>query len=168
MASLVGTWRLVSYRLVGSRGRVRYPYGEDATGYLLYGGDGYMAVSIMAAHRRPFAGADILRRTTDEAAEATRTYLSYSGRYEVQPDRVIHRVEVSLFPNWTASTQERFYRVNGDRLELSTAPLGPDVVVPRACLVWERMTPRNQETRHAALDASVGAPATGAVDAPPA
>jgi hypothetical protein len=136
--SLVGTWKLKSYQLVGSRGRIRYPYGTDAIGYILYGADGYMAVSIMSANRQPFAGTDILRRTTEEAAEATRTYLSYSGSYEVFSDRVIHHVEVSFFPNWAGTAQERFYLLNGDRLELSTAPLSRQDL-PRACLVWERV-----------------------------
>lgn len=138
---LVGTWRLVSYRLIGSKGRVRYPYGEDPTGYILYGADGYMAVSIMRNNRRPFAGADILRRTNEEAAEATRTYLSYSGTYELQPGRVIHHVKVSLFPNWTETSQERFYALSGNRLDLSTSPLLPDVAEPRAHLVWQRVIP---------------------------
>jgi hypothetical protein len=143
--SLIGTWKLVSYRLIGSRGRVRYPYGEDAVGYILYGPDAYMAVSIMSAGRLPFAGTDILRRTAEEAAEATFTYLSYSGRYELFSDRVLHHVEVSLFPNWTGTTKERFYRVDGssDRagrclLQLSTAPLEQHDVA-RACLTWERV-----------------------------
>lgn len=145
MGCLVGTWRLVSYRLLGSRGQVRYPYGERATGYLLYGDDGYMAVSIMNAARIPFAGADIRRRTRSEAAHATQTYLSYSGRYEVLDDRVLHRVEVSLFPNWCGTVQERFYCLDGDRLELSTAPLQPDVEMPRAHLVWERLRASRSE-----------------------
>lgn len=135
---LVGTWRLVSYRLVGSRGRIRYPYGEDARGYILYGADGYMSVSIMSANRRSFAGADILRRTTEEAAEATRTYLAYCGLYEVFPDRVVHHVAVSLFPNWSGTAQERYYLLNGDRLELSTAPFQIHGDAPRADLLWER------------------------------
>jgi hypothetical protein len=135
---LVGTWRLISYRLIGSRGRERYPYGEAATGFLIYGADGYMAVSIMGAGRKPFRGADILRRTTEEAAEATRTYLSYSGTYYVQPDRVIHNIKASLFPNWTETRQERFYRLTGDHLELSTLPLDRDIAGPRAHLVWTR------------------------------
>lgn len=138
---LLGTWKLRSYRLIGSRGRTRYPYGEDARGYILYGADGYMAVSIMSACRRPFAGSDILRRTTEEAAEATRTYLSYSGTFEVLPDRVIHHVELSLFPNWSGTVQERYYLLRGDELQLSTAPLLPETARPRAHLVWERTPP---------------------------
>jgi hypothetical protein len=100
-----------------------------------------MAVSIMSPHRIPFAGTDILRRTTEEAAAATRTYLSYCGRYELLPDRLLHHIEVSLFPNWSGTTQERFYHLDGERLELSTAPLALREQ-PRAHLVWQRVQPR--------------------------
>lgn len=135
---LAGTWTLRSYQLVGSRGRVRYPYGEDAVGFIVYGADGFMAVSIMAANRPFFAGAGIRRRTAAEGAEATRTYLSYCGRYEVQAGRIVHHIKMSLFPNWTGTSQERFYRIDGDMLELRSTPLLSDGAAPYALLVWER------------------------------
>ena len=138
---LTGTWSLLSYRLLGSRGRVRHPYGEDPAGYLLYMPDGFMAVSIMAGRRGLWAGTDIRRQTEREAAEATRTYLSYSGTYEVLPDRVVHSIQVSLFPNWTGTRQERFYRLTDGCLELSTSPLDAERHEPRAHLVWRRGAP---------------------------
>ena len=140
MSDVVGTWSLVSYRLVGSRGRERFPYGEDAVGCLLYSADGSMAVSIMSRQRHQFRGKDILRRTTEEAAEATRTYLSYCGTYTVQGCSVIHHVNLSLFPNWTGTDQVRYFRLTGDLLELSTAPIGSQESAPRAELVWRRKT----------------------------
>ena len=33
-AELTGTWRLVSYELTGSDGRVRHPYGPAPAGFL--------------------------------------------------------------------------------------------------------------------------------------
>ncbi len=138
MSDLVGAWSLASYRLVGSRGRERYPYGEDAIGCLLYTPEGSMAVSIMSRERTPFRGTDILRRTKDEAAEATRTYLSYCGTYTVQGCRVIHHVALSLFPNWTGTDQVRYFRLTGNVLELSTHPMDEQLPGPRAELVWRR------------------------------
>lgn len=135
---LVGTWSLQSYQLIGSRGRVRHPYGEFPVGYILYGADGYMAVAIMRADRQPSEATDILRRTKEEAAEAARTYLSYAGTYDLLADRVIHHVEVSLFPNWSGTEQIRFYRFEANRLELSTAPWEDCPTVAHAHLVWQR------------------------------
>jgi hypothetical protein len=50
----------------------------------------------------------------------------------------VHHVEVSLFPNWVGSAQERVYACSGDRLSLSTAPLLQRGSEQRAYLVWER------------------------------
>jgi hypothetical protein len=136
--NLSGTWTLLSYRLLGSRGRIRYPYGEDAIGYLLYLPDGCMAVSIMSSGRRRWAGAHLRRPTDEEAAAATRSYMSYCGTYTVLPDRVVHEIRASLFPNWTGTRQERYYYLDGDLLELSTAPFSDGATVARAHLVWRR------------------------------
>ena len=56
-------------------------------------------------------------------------------------DRVIHHVELSLFPNWVGSDQQRWVELAGDRLTLSASPLllAGKPQVPR--LVWERVDP---------------------------
>lgn len=141
---LVGTWNLESYQLIGSRGRVRHPYGEAPVGYILYGIDGYMAVTIMRAGRSLSDASDILRRTTQEAADATRTYLSYAGTYDLFPDRLVHHVEISLFPNWSGTEQVRYFLLEGDRLELSTAPWADRGQVAHAHLVWTRVPRRTR------------------------
>lgn len=58
-ADLVGTWRLRSWKNVGTDGSEADPLGENPVGYLFYNHDGYMSVEIMAAHRLPYHVADI-------------------------------------------------------------------------------------------------------------
>ncbi|GAC1445632.1 MAG: lipocalin-like domain-containing protein [Chloroflexota bacterium] len=136
-----GTWRLVSYEVRSPNGKVRYPLGPDAVGYIMYGTDGRMAVAIMRRKRRPFARSEILAGTTEERAAATKTYLSYCGTYQVcPPDEVIHHVEVSLLPNWIGTAQQRFYQFDGNRLELSTVPLLLHDTQQYAVLIWERVS----------------------------
>ena len=77
-------------------GRISFPPGEDATGYIMYNQDGYMFVAIMSPYRLKFAGGDLLSGTTEEEAQAEETFLSYCGRYELREDRVIHQIELSL------------------------------------------------------------------------
>jgi hypothetical protein len=106
---LIGTWKLLSWenRSVEEDGRISYPLGEDATGYIMYNQDGYMFVAIMSPYRLKFAGGDLLSGTTEEEAQAEETFLSYCGRYELREDRVIHQIELSSFPNWVSVDQER-------------------------------------------------------------
>jgi hypothetical protein len=50
-------------------------------------------------------------------------------------------VELSLFPNWAGTDQQRSVELSGDRLILSASPLllAGTQQVPR--LVWERVDP---------------------------
>jgi hypothetical protein len=118
---------------------VEYPFGPDAQGYIVYAADGYMSVAIMRAGRRPFAVPDLLLGTLEEQAQAAATYVSYAGRYELEEGKVIHYVEISLFPNWIGTRQERFCEFAGDRLTLSTPPLLAGGRKQRHYLVWERV-----------------------------
>jgi hypothetical protein len=137
---LIGTWRLLSWenRSVED-GQLSYPLGKDATGYIMYNDDGYMFVAIMAPNRLRFAADDLLSATKEEEAQAEETYVSYCGRYEFLGDRVVHHVEMSLFPNWIGVDQERLVDLGGSRLTLSTRPLLLRGIQQTAHLIWERV-----------------------------
>jgi hypothetical protein len=135
----VGAWRLLSLEARTSTGDVSYPYGKDAAGYLLYAGEGYMSVSVMQACRTNFASPDDLQAPAEEKLAAFDTYSSYSGRYEVRGQKVIHHVEISLFPNWTGKEQERYFELSGDRLTLSASPILIGGVEQKLVAIWQRL-----------------------------
>lgn len=136
---LIGTWRLISWENRSLDGRVSYPFGQDAVGYIMYNQDGYMFVAIMCPNRAHFASGDLLRESTQDKVEAAETYLSYCGRYEFQGGKVVHHVELSLFPNWIDVDQERLVELTGDRLTLSTRPMLLEGMQQTAYLVWGRV-----------------------------
>ncbi len=138
--ALVGTWRLVAWENRDAEGHVTWPVGRDARGYLLYTADGYMSVQIMRANRTPFAVGDLLGGSSTEQAGAAASYTAYAGRYTLQDNTVTHHVELSLFPNWVGTQQERRVDVQGDRLTLSTAPLLFGGKHQTAQLIWERVS----------------------------
>ena len=135
---LVGTWRLVSCETVSADGTVSYPLGREAAGLIVYTDDGYVSVAIMRPHREPFASGDLLGGSDHEKARAAESYISYCGRYEYRGDVVIHRVELSLFPNWIGGDQERSVDLDGRRLTLRAAPRIIHGVEQSARLVWQR------------------------------
>jgi Lipocalin-like domain len=139
--ALIGAWRLVCWENRAADGQVTYPMGTDALGYLLYTGDGCFSVLISRAGRAGFAAGDLLGGTTQEQARAVEGVVAYAGRYTFHGDRVVHHVELSLFPNWVGSDQQRSVELAGDRLTLSATPLllAGTQQVPR--LVWERVDP---------------------------
>jgi len=137
---LVGSWRLVSFELEGTDGTISHPYGEDLVGYLFYNADGYMSSAFMSAERAAepaTAGGDL------ESAGRTNGYdrfMAYCGPYVVRGDKVEHRVEVSSLAVWIGTLQERWFKLDGDRLEILTAPLSVGSESPVGRLVWERTT----------------------------
>jgi hypothetical protein len=68
-------------------------------------------------------------------------FVAYAGRSRLLGDRVIHDVELSLFPNWVGRDQERSVELAGDRLTLSAGPLLLAGKPQVPCLVWERVNP---------------------------
>ena len=139
----VGVWQLVSCDAIRGRGGVVPIYGKNPIGRLYYDADGNMSVHIMRDARPRFASDTKFRASPDEMRAAYEGYEAYFSEYRIDSRRQIisHRVIGGLFPNWTGSVQDRFYRFEGkDRLVLSTAPFeapaGTKTVVR---LVWERL-----------------------------
>jgi hypothetical protein len=139
--ALVGAWRLVSWENRAADGQITYPMGTDAVGRLLYTADGRFSVTISRRGRAGFAAGDLLSGTPEEKARAVEAFVAYAGRYSFHGDRVVHHVELSLFPNWVGSDQQRWVELAEDRLTLSASPLllAGKLQVPR--LVWERVNP---------------------------
>ncbi len=104
---VTGTWRLETWRRVNDDGTVVYPFGERPRGILIYAHDGRMAVQMLAADRPSIDTTDPLGGSAEARAAAYSTCLAYFGSYEVDGENVIHRVEASLFPNWSETVQAR-------------------------------------------------------------
>jgi hypothetical protein len=66
--------------------------------------------------------------------------IAYSGRYTVEGEKMVHHVDVSWVESTTGTDLVRFFKVEGDKLTLKTAPAknsatGTEVV---DVLVFER------------------------------
>ena len=143
--ALIGSWSLDSFELKSTDGTISHPYGEDLTGYLFYNADGFMSAAFMNAQRGRKRG-QVRGEDLSEAA-LTSTYdqfMAYSGPFEAEADKITHYVEVSSLEIWIGSVQERWYKIDGDRLELLTAPLSVGSDAPVGRLTWNRV---NRSTR---------------------
>ena len=137
---LVGSWQLVSLFIESAAGTVKYVYGEDPVGMLMYSGNGTMSVVLMRQGRRKFADGDLFGGTATELKEAFEGLEAYCGTYTIdeQAECVTHHVEASRFPNWEGSDLKRYYQLVDDRLTLTTEPtrtMGQDWVIH---VVWRR------------------------------
>ena len=132
----IGTWRLISVETRDENGEL-FRRGHR-TGYLLYSEQGYVSVAFMKEGRPTFASGDIRGGTIEEKITAVEGYVSYCGRFEVKGDKVVHKIEVSLFPNWIDMNQERLYEFEGDRLTLSTPLMLLGGRQLSTHVIWER------------------------------
>ncbi len=135
-AQLVGTWKLaggeVEYQDTGER---RPLFGMDRRGFIIFTGEGRMFGIIEGDARKA-------PETDEDRVRLFRTMAAYSGLYRLEGDKWITTVDVAWNPGWIGTDQVRFYKLEGDRLVVST-PWGPSPVPPvkttRVFLTWTRV-----------------------------
>jgi len=111
-ARIVGSWRITSLELEFQDGSERrFPFGAQPKGYLIFGSDGRMMAYLEAEKRTS-------PRTDEERAAAYQTMNAYTGRYRVQGDKWITRVDGSWNVDWVGTDQERTFAIEGDRLSV--------------------------------------------------
>ncbi len=134
-ARIVGTWRLVSvtYEDVAT-GERTLPLGEHPVGYQLATAAGRWIAIVNGEGRTP--------PTTDaERSKALLTMIAYTGRWRVEDDKVVTRVEAAWQPAWVGTDQIRQFRFEGERLVLASPPQPhPNLFgkMVRLFVTWER------------------------------
>jgi hypothetical protein len=142
---LLGTWHLRRWDIHYGDGRTpTLPYGDDATGLIVYAPDGWMSACIARA-RRPHLSSDSVRKApAAESVAAFESYFSYAGPYTLRlhdgRPQVVHQVLMSLNPNFVGTEQVRDMHFDADgRLTLSASDTAPGSTVARHHrLLWER------------------------------
>ena len=137
---LLGTWKLVSAvrEEIPSCTKVNL-FGDKPQGFLSYGADRRMIALITRGDRKAPANG---RATSSEAEALYRGMLSYAGGYTVDGDVVTHDVDLSWNESFTGSKQKRHFKLDGNRLILST-PQSPDPIDGKMSvrrMTWEKVT----------------------------
>jgi Lipocalin-like domain len=132
---LHGNWTLVSFFTedVQTKQRVN-AYGEKPTGAIGFTPAGRFFGFVTAEGRKA-------PQTPEEQAAAYRTMIAYTGKWRVEGDKFITKVDVAWNPAWIGTDQARFWRVEGSKLFLTSAPIpNPNVAgsMMIATVVWER------------------------------
>ncbi|WP_157215905.1 lipocalin-like domain-containing protein [Flavisphingomonas formosensis] len=116
---LVGTWRLVAYSDTPAGGSPVYPFGQNPSGIFQFGPEGIASINIMRNPPNP-TGPTV---STGLDACQPAWYCSYYGHYTVDPARgrwTMH-VEGGNVPTYLNTDQTRGFRVEGDRLIMSSS-----------------------------------------------
>lgn len=140
-AAFVGSWDLVAVENRASDGSVTRPFGDAPRGRITYTPDGFLSAHVMRDARPAFAGgATLYGGTPTEKAAAYDSYIAYYGRYAVDAAAatVTHRIEGSLFPNWSGTAQTRHFAFDGDTLTLRSPPFESGGKTIEVHVVWQR------------------------------
>ena len=132
--ALVGSWRLVSYKRVLDDGPPQNGLGEHPKGFVILTPEG-RAVLLTTADGRKAATND------PERAQLWKSMVAYTGKYRVEGGDFITSVDVSWNEEWNGTEQRRHFKIEGDKLILTTSP-APSPIYPGktyyAKVVFER------------------------------
>jgi hypothetical protein len=126
----------VTWYETASTGEVRYPFGRNAIGQIIYTSDLRVSAQLVSKDQPHFQSEDWREATQSESAQAWKKYFGYFGSFSIDLDRqaVIHHIEGSWFPNLQGTDQVRCFRLEGPQLVLDA-----DTDWGRVHIVWKRI-----------------------------
>ena len=131
-----GVWKLVSYEVeIQATGQIEPPMGKNPTGYVNFTPEGRVFFVMTGEGRKP-------AKTDKERADLLSTMLAYTGTYRLEGDAWITKVDVAWNPEWVGTEQKRFFKVDGQRLQVFTPwrvmPNWPQKGMTRSIITYER------------------------------
>lgn len=109
--------------------------GKNPNGYLILLPSGRMAAVLEGEGRKP-------AKTDEERSALLQSLIAYTGKFRIEGDKWITKVDASWNGVWNGTEQERTYRLDGDKLFVismwqpnSTMPGNP---MAHAILEWKR------------------------------
>jgi hypothetical protein len=134
-AAIVGTWRVISEEVeFQDNGERQHPLGAHPHGYLIFTQQGRFMGYLEAEGRK-------VPTTDAEVVAAFWTLNAYTGKYRVEGNKWITKVDGAWNVEWVGTEQERMYELKGSRL-IVTTPWIPNPRVgrrlTRAYLTFER------------------------------
>jgi hypothetical protein len=113
---VAGVWKLQSWVMENVETKeTKAVFGEQPNGYLILTREGRMMGLLTAQGRKA-------PQTEAEREAAYRSMLAYSGRYRMEGDKFITKVDVSWNEAWVGTEQARVYKVEGTKLQVLSPP----------------------------------------------
>jgi hypothetical protein len=116
---LTGTWRLVAWSTKFDGGDAIEPYGPSPKGRLVLTPDRYWIIVLTGSNRKA-------AKTVEEKAALLDSMIAYTGKFNVDGDKITTHVDTSSNEIYTGANQDqtRFFRIEGNKLTIRT----PEIV----------------------------------------
>jgi hypothetical protein len=134
---VLGVWKLVSYEIeTQATGQIEPLMGKNPTGYVTFTPEGRVFFVLTGEGRQA-------AKTVQERADLLSSLVAYTGTYRLEGDQWITKVEVAWNPEWVGTEQRRFFKIDGQRLQVLTPwrvmPNWPDKGTSRSIVTFERV-----------------------------
>jgi hypothetical protein len=135
-AKILGIWKIVSWESEFQATGEREPVlGKNPTGYIIFTPEGRMMAVITGEGRNA-------PKTDQDRGDLFKSLFAYTGMYRVEGDKWITKVDVAWHPAWVGTEQVRYFKFDGDRLQVISAwvpaTARPEKGMGRAIITWER------------------------------
>ncbi len=135
-AKILGIWKLVSFEAeIQATGKKEPVMGQNPTGYVIFTPEG-RAMFILTGEGRKAP------KTIQDRADLLNSLVAYTDMYRIEGDKWITKIDVAWNPEWIGTEQARFFKVDGDRLQVVTtwgvSPNWPEKGMTRRILTFER------------------------------
>lgn len=133
---LVGVWNLQSIHFEdASTGERLDMFGQNPSGHLIQTSEGRMMAIIMRSDRTP-------PKEDADGAMLFKTMMAYTGNYRVEgDDKFVTDVDLAWHPGWNGTRQERFFKIDGNTLSITTGqqthPMFPGRI-GRGVITWKK------------------------------
>jgi hypothetical protein len=115
--ALLGSWKLVSWFQEDIQTKERFNmFGEHPKGYAIFAPNGRVSFVLTGEGRK-------IPQTPEDQAAAYRSVVAYSGKYRIEGNKFITSVDVSWDEFRVGTDQVRFFKLDGDHLEIESAPV---------------------------------------------
>jgi hypothetical protein len=134
---VIGIWKLVSQEIeIQATGQKEPVMGRHPTGYAIFTAEGRVMFVLTSESRKP-------AQTVQDRADLLNGMAAYTGIYRIEGDKWITKVDVAWNPEWVGTEQTRFFRIEGDRVYVTSTwrimPNWVDKGMQRSLLVFERV-----------------------------
>ncbi|WP_166462915.1 lipocalin-like domain-containing protein [Amycolatopsis acidicola] len=117
---LYGTWDLVDFVRIVDGNPIGQVLGPEPVGKISYSPDGRVTALLMRRDREWPAGAEFLTADDAERGAAAFGFVGYGGRFSLEGEKVVHHLDISLYPEHPGTDLVRRVRWEQDRLVLAT------------------------------------------------
>lgn len=135
-SNIVGIWKLVSYEVeVQATGEIGPVMGKNPTGYVMFTPQGRVMFVLTGEGRQP-------AKTLEDRAQLLSTLVAYTGKYRIEGDKWITKVDVAWNPEWIGTEQTRTFSIDGNMLKVVTPwrvmPNWPEKGMQRSLITFQK------------------------------